>query len=117
MRERKIKQRLVICIGLFLLAVAIPLVSLFTELRPSSESLGIWFQRSGSIIVLLAVMIEFNLFKIGSELSSNGRVDNELHILIDKFSSLKVWFSFFSSVLVIIGTVIWGYGDLFIKYS
>lgn len=75
---------------------------------------GMWFARFGSLVVLFGVMSEYSL------------LHNELHVLYQRLDKIgpddpipdlspskwhhkKVWLS---HLTVILGTVIWGFGDL-----
>lgn len=70
------------------------------------------FSRTGSILVLLAAINEYRLQSLRYRQLGSTR----------KFLPPKVFLgqrilSIFTHLLVIIGTIIWGFGDLFIKYN
>ena len=74
---------------------------------------GLWFSRSGSVIVLICVIVEFrlgNLRQLGFE---NAQKASQHDILtsgmLPVHKRLIVWFA---HLQIIIGTLIWGYGDL-----
>ena len=108
--EKASKFRIEACI---LIATYIFLV--FSAIASSKTGDGTWFSRSGSIAVLISAIIEFRNF-------STQQVLNEI-----AQESTKYWDAkpekyvvpenrklFDRSVLVtiVIGTLIWGYGDL-----
>jgi len=81
-----------------------------------------WFSRSGSLIVLFAVMSEYLLLKDQNEhiyrLITKGRwsaennlqptgklAPNKSHLIKDKATHVSV----------VLGTLIWGYGDLILN--
>jgi hypothetical protein len=97
------------------LGLVIPIAALFDFLKPASESTSIWFQRSGSLAVFVAVCVEYNLFKLGSNIILTGLVKpSEKHpteALTPAYRALHVA----SAILAVTGTIIWGYGDLFVS--
>lgn len=73
-----------------------------------------WLQRSGSIVVAVAVYLEFrhlNIFK--NSASRSATIDGSL-----TFSGSKIIMNTYEVIwkinyfLLIIGTVVWGYGDI-----
>lgn len=66
------------------------------------DSPELWFQRSGSLITLVGVLLEYHLVKIRfmpySERAEQKQISNfpERVVLL----------------MIVIGTIIWGYGDL-----
>jgi hypothetical protein len=77
-----------------------------------------WFSRSGSIMVLLAVMVEYHNFKVQQKINEkategSGTIGGGVgKIGQPKYRQLLSGFTHFTIVL---GTLIWGYGDLLIK--
>ena len=74
---------------------------------------GEWFQRSGAIVVLISVILEIrqSMAKQPQSTAStiNGNpVMTESHIL-----TVRKLFHWIAWVGIVIGTLIWGYGDLF----
>jgi len=76
----------------------------------------IWFARFGSVMVLLAVMSEYSL--LHSELDVLYRRLDKIEVGEDipdlspsKWHRKKVLWSHFT---VVLGTLIWGFGDLFL---
>ena len=112
MRKCRIKRYFQISMALILVAIAVPALALLSDFRPSTELVSTWFQRSGSIVVLLAVLIEFNIFKAKSELDFKGLIDNEIPDLHKKFDKKVCLYSCLGVIIAITGTVIWGYGDI-----
>jgi len=90
-------------------------------LYPSNEYIGVWFQRSGSLMVLCAVWIEFKLFRINhlsNPISDNVKPwwDHEISDFFSfKYSKLISLLKFISATIAVIGTLIWGYGDSFYR--
>ncbi len=115
--DRRIKIELLTCLPLLILAIALP-VSAWCGIGSLDEEVKIWFQRSGSITVLLAVWVEFKLFTINKHLSPMGesgvswndlKLRDELQV---KYNTLVSRLKYVVATFGISGTVIWGYGDL-----
>lgn len=74
---------------------------------------GNWFCRSGAVMILLAVCVEFHLGKL--QQSSNSRAAIVAGLGVPSSSDLpkiKRRFAITAHVFAILGTLIWGYGDL-----
>jgi len=75
-----------------------------------------WFQRSGCIMVLSAVCLEFRQLLVPveqDELKSLGGL--HLGYVMSKQKDGQKTFQIIALFLSIFGTGIWGYGDLFFK--
>lgn len=93
--------------------VAIVIIALLMLLKPVSEDWGKWFQRSGSIIVVLAILAEIKIKNIERTVFSPNPWGVYCEIYIEKkFSSLCKTFGRLTWLAAAIGTVIWGYGDV-----
>ncbi|MEZ8804263.1 hypothetical protein AB6D78_24195 [Vibrio splendidus] len=118
---------------LFIGAIA-SLISIVLDIYSVQVSPGetvAWFARSGAVVVLFSVIVEYRLssyvfddihkaaVKNGVKNSIIGNNDNKLiQALTNRKANVpkaRSDLAFVSHALVIIGTVIWGYGDLLIK--
>ena len=115
--ERSISKELLIISLLLAFSTIFPICA-WNGFLQQDENVSIWFQRSGSLTVLFAVWAEYKLFKVhtltmpmsgGGETYQDAAHTGELKTKYGK--KLNV-INFVSAALVIIGTVIWGYGDL-----
>lgn len=73
-----------------------------------------WFARFGSLVVLFAMMSEYALLHkqlaiLYDDLDSHRTINDIEVIKPSKWHRKKVWFS---HITVILGTLIWGFGDL-----
>ena len=77
----------------------------------ASETQGSWFQRSGAVAVLIAVWVQFKLQSVYTYF------DNAAYSipfdLPKRLNAFYYWVSFANILLSVLGTGIWGYGDLF----
>jgi hypothetical protein len=91
---------------LFILAGCIvAVVSLWIDLSSIEQS--IWFQRSGSILVILGAICESKyIAKIISE---------DQTAMGDSITTKQVVIMHSGFIMALIGTAIWGYGDLLVK--
>lgn len=74
---------------------------------------GNWFCRSGAIMVLLSLFVEFRIGKAQQSKTSSASVaaglgipmGSDLPIIKQRIAKVSLWFA-------VLGTLIWGYGDL-----
>jgi hypothetical protein len=97
-----------------MIGILIPVFTWQGLLKPVNEPLGIWFQRSGSIVVILAVGLEYNLLKLQSNVTISGMLKTVEKHQIKNYTPLYKGLQLIAAVLAIVGTLIWGYGDLVI---
>lgn len=103
------------CIVLLLIAVALaaPLYSLFGDWMVEGEKRGIWIQRSGAVTTLFSFIAGAMVVFTSGRLYTPGffGTKQKLDVLKEFKTRFRVAeFSIF--LLSILGTVIWGYGDL-----
>lgn len=112
--ERRIKLTVLWAIALCVIAIAVPCLSAFVPvLKPNSEHTNLWFQRSGSLMTVIAV---FANVKAASLLELiRGGTFGESWNMHHKYITLQKVANWTSVLLVCVGTIIWGYGDLLIK--
>jgi len=89
--------------------------ALFLSYLPENETLSTWFQRSGSLMVVIAIIAEFKLFSLNDYFDLNdtrvfGPVD-----LPATYKSIYKAIIIVALISMVIGTIIWGYGDIIIK--
>ena len=103
---------------LLVISAVIPICAWYGLLQQDKDVL-IWFQRSGSFTVLFAVWAEYKIFKVHTltmPMSEGGETyQDAAHtgVLKTKYGKKLNAINFVSVTLIIIGTIIWGYGDLF----
>jgi len=111
--EADIKKQLKSCVPLLLLALTVPIAAYNEMLLPNGEPSDIWFQRSGSIMVLFAVWMEYNLMKVNDHINPSGITISEQTALSKKYKSVFGATQYLVALFAISGTVVWGYGDFF----
>lgn len=95
-------------------AICAPIAALVIPLRPEGITLDNWFSRSGAAMVVLALLAEANAFKIFNIFNPSGMVSigfNEFH---QKYWTWPARLNKAAFILIAIGTLIWGYGDLLV---
>ncbi|MDD1795160.1 hypothetical protein LRP50_18690 [Enterovibrio sp. ZSDZ42] len=110
---KDIERKLVYCIPIFILAVITPILAWYSFVIPETEEPAIWFQRSGSLTVLFAVWMEYNLMKVNEHVFPSGHTFSQQAALAKKYQPIFKVAQYMAVLLAIMGTVIWGYGDLF----
>lgn len=108
--EDKIERQLFYVYALCLIALISSPVLTYCDLKPTSEPVSVWFQRTGGIMTIFAFLAQVRAASIlemtrGSTFVSSWRSHY-------KYGSSQRTVSVLSSALVILGAVIWAYGDL-----
>jgi hypothetical protein len=109
--EKSIRRAFLQVLVLCLCAVAPPLFSLTGIFAPEDEPLGQWFQRAGIVMTVFAVLAYFKAAGIATTMIA-GSTFAELWEVYHKYNRLQALAAWLSLVLVVIGTLIWAYGDL-----
>lgn len=102
------------CLFWLTLAILILLAAVLCPLMPAEESRSSWFQRSGSIVVVLSIWVQFKLLSIQTYLDQDA-----YNIPIEVPGWYFGAYQYISRITVIVmlcGTIIWGYGDIILKY-
>jgi len=110
--EKKVIWALLNSVPLIFLAIVAPIAAYKGIYIFPGESVESWFQRSGSVTVLFAVWTEYNLSKANGYISPSGIITNEQEELSNKYKLAYNLIRYFGVLLAIVGTMIWGYGDL-----
>ena len=110
--QQKIKIKLW-CYGIVALVILLlPILSWYSFLMPESENQASWFQRSGSLMVIFSILIEFKLFSIYKYIHP-GRVSVVISpYSIHSYQKTYKYISILNISMIVIGTLIWGYGDI-----
>ncbi len=111
--ESALKKELHTCIALLLLTLSIfGCLNFVPFMRPSFETAGSWFERSGALVGVMAMFIEFRSRRI-SNLLSNAmlQLPPSLFQKINQYASHESIIHKVVLVLGILGAVIWSYGS------
>jgi len=120
-RSRTINYNFNIVFFRLSMSLLLPILSWFGVLK-YDENIGTWFSRSGSLMVLFALLAEVKLFKIDGltkPVSENGLTYADLGVrdqLYLRYSKPISRWKFITMGLAVCGTIIWGYGDLIWKF-
>lgn len=72
-------------------------------LKPDGEDIATWFQRIGSIIVIVGLFSEIKIEGINTLIFEHK---------LDSIKSKTKLYRLLSWIVLILGTAIWGYGDV-----
>lgn len=106
----------------FLTVIVIFSTSLFIDLTTNSYST--WFQRSGSILVVVSALVSTNARATWEDRLMFRQFINELKINVpfqefdsnsERFYRISRIFNVLSIWFLVIGTIVWGYGDLLVN--
>lgn len=106
-----------IVVVLLVIAVMAPLTAniWFGYYKPSTDSSGQWFQRSGAITTVFALLALAVQTAGSKKLWVPGFfIGAEKKLILESFSSKFTFCENTSFLLTVIGTMIWGYGDVFL---
>lgn len=116
MAKAKIALKIELCfiIALCVVAIATPAAAFIQPLRPATESLPVWFQRSGAITSVFAVLAQFRISGFYERI--RGGAFAESWQLFHFFKGHHRLVSRGVAAITVAGAVIWGYGDLLIQW-
>ncbi|RTE67731.1 hypothetical protein EH243_01925 [Amphritea opalescens] len=97
------------------LAFISPLVALFIPYMPENESIFTWFQRSGSAMVVFGLLAEAKAINCFFILNPAGFAETGINEARAKYLKYPANLNIFSFLIIALGTLIWGYGDIWIK--
>ena len=109
----KIRKYFIFWCSFVAFSIVFILVLIFVNL--ANEPIGTWIQRSGSLVCLLAGLAELIfIVKLKKMVRASHWAHLSCEIYIERsFKPLLNITIFVTALLVGVGTVIWGYGDLF----
>ena len=111
--RKTITLSLLTTLPIVFVAIGVPLIAFFCpNLMPEGETTATWFQRSGAIVVALAVWIEIKNNAISGYIYPSGISSSEFTELKNSYASYFNLIKWLGFALAIIGTIIWGYGDI-----
>ena len=76
---------------------------------------GEWFQRFGAIVVLISVILEIRQSMAKQPEATGVLVNNNPVMTEPHFPTVRNLFHWIAWGGIVIGTLIWGYGDLFFE--
>lgn len=110
-QEKIVSQEIYKWFALVIICLLTPILLLMIDVK--EETTAVWFQRSGSVMVALALLADIRVIKIDRLIIARDHSFLYTHIYIEQKYNKKLNFvRYMSYLLVAIGTVIWGYGDL-----
>jgi hypothetical protein len=109
--DRKTLSTFLVPAGFCILALLVPCALLGVPgLRPGSQTFATWLGRSGSVMSVFALIAQQKISFF--EQSIRGTTFAESWALHRKYAIRVALVNSLSLTLAVIGTIIWGYGDL-----
>lgn len=104
---------------ILIVAWVVSVITIFTDLLGYTSSLAL-FGRTGAVLTLCAVVLEYKISTKGQEDTTHttggpislGAVGNAV-LLTDGEKKAQ----YFAHISVILGTLIWGFGDLITRFT
>ena len=115
--ERRIRRALKTSVPILIVASVVPVASFYGIGAPTHEAVAQWFQRSGSLVVMLTVFIELYLFTVTGDVFPSGIISEQEGRLAERYSTPVQLVKVASVAGAVSGTVIWGYGDIIWRLS
>ena len=112
--KESLRSVLVQCGLLLLVALTVSACAALCPLLPASETQFSWFQRSGSVVVVLTVWVQFKLLSVQTYFDKNAYC-----VPLELSKIYQDWYLIISTINVfamVLGTVIWGYGDILLEH-
>ena len=108
--DKRLRTDLLLTFALCGASILPPVLALIWHVRPSTDTLGAWFQRSGALTTALAVFAQVKAGNFAERI--RGGTFAESWTYYHKYKNYQTAAFWISAISVISGTVIWGYGDL-----
>lgn len=114
-QEKEVRLSIFLWIGCILSALIIPAAVIFFFAQPTSQPQ--WVQRGGTIVLVFAILAEIKAQAVRRNIFivSSNRLYCELHIE-EKYKKLMPYVQYSTYLLIAIGTLITGYGDLIYQW-
>lgn len=113
---RKTKKIAVVVPVLLFFALLIPVLAFFGFAKPDIDIIEIWFQRSGAFMSVFSIVIDALLISIAGFIHPTGLTTCQQATAIKPYVTPHKVATVFGWCFTIIGTAIWGYGDLLYKW-
>ena len=116
--ERRTKLYFWIVVVLLVIAILAPLTvnNFFIIYKPAGETSGEWFQRSGAVTAVFALLAITLQTAASRKLVVPGAMADKFKIeVLNRFRWRFAFCENLSFLLTAIGTMIWGYGDVFVS--
>lgn len=101
--------------ALLLIAVGAPALAALGFLwKPADASIASWVQRSAAMTVSLALLAQVLANRAADHLlpPRGGFADDEFIAIYRTYATAFTWINRGAIVLTVVGSVLWGYGDL-----
>ncbi|WNC88725.1 hypothetical protein RI103_13535 [Paraburkholderia sp. FT54] len=108
-------RRLIFWMSAFaIIAVISMLLPFINATRPASQTLGAWWSRAGAPMTVFAIFSQNVATRLGEHLQFGAFGSSEMVALRQKYLPVHAVGFRLSIILTVVGTLIWGYGDLLI---
>ncbi len=113
--SNKMKRNIWFSLIVITISLLIPILAWNSVLKPESEFVNIWFQRSGSLMTIFALIADVLIVNIHQLLYPSGYVDVDFDEFKKKYYPVYIVLTVIAVALTISGTLVWGYGDLIVN--
>ncbi|KUJ71986.1 hypothetical protein AVO41_05930 [Thiomicrospira sp. WB1] len=99
-------------IGGFLAAVAFFVSGWTGFLNHFGEPPSSWFQRSGSLMTITMVFVDYHLYKLVNDVRQINQIPPSALQIKDRYHPLIRVLPYFAVLFTAVATFVWGYGDI-----
>jgi hypothetical protein len=93
-------------------ALALIVLPLAVPYRPHSDSIGAWWDRFGALVTVVALYSQIQVNKLGNLVVPGGMASLQLMNAMRPYGMKHSFLNATSFVAIVLGTLIWGFGDL-----
>jgi hypothetical protein len=104
----------IVSVILIFAALLFPVLAYVGLYKPDSETVSLWFQRSGSITVILSLIAEYVISRLHGIIRPAGFSSDETEAIRKKLERPLLTLRYVGGAMAVLGTIIWSYGDLLV---
>ncbi|MCG7568533.1 hypothetical protein MHM89_01205 [Pseudoalteromonas sp. CNC9-20] len=105
--DKKIRKSLGLILLMFIASLVVLTGAYCGLIKPDTEPTSIWFQRAGSLVTLMAIACDLFLYRSPQGFADLGEINS-----LKNNGSLIILSRVIVVIMPVIGTLVWGYGDL-----
>ena len=113
--ERTVQKTLRSIVAFSAVAVVALLLPFTGVFMPRGESFANWFARAGAPMTIFAIIAQNRVGRLRELLTPNTFSTQEFNKILLKYRRYVNIGNSVSVVMIVVGTIIWAYGDLFWK--
>ncbi len=102
----------IIAVVAFLVSILFLISSWYGWFNLFGDEPKVWFQRSGSIMVVILLLAEYQVYKMVTDLRQGNMIPHSARRTQDKYRPYIPYLQYVAILATLLATIIWGYGDI-----